>query len=383
MHSSQDLRRQVPPADDGIWLIDDEGDPIKKRGRTTCADIQSMPPGTRVHIEVNENMVPCNIPESILLGSYLGVLARDPILAPISFSDWRNKGMELFKKRMLAEVEAKFEFLANIKHWILQSLGSKWRNYKSSLKAEHWDSRPLQEIMEAVPAGVDSVQWCQIVNKWSQPQDKSIRDRLLLWQINRKRKDGSWSSEAAREKWARASEMLAEEGLTPEDGNFEANEKVFKTIMGPEHPGRVRTQGFGVTPSRYFPHSTTTRGSSSGGNTAFDRVVRLEEVVQTLQSEVRQFMKNHQGQHPLPGSSTMTTGSFTVDLMDCLNPLKVKKFASASVPGETTKSEVISGYGRVDRVDMKAGANTGGSSFSWYLDSGTTTHLTPDIQSVR
>ncbi|PKU66554.1 hypothetical protein MA16_Dca006882 [Dendrobium catenatum] len=105
MHSSQDLRRQVPPADDGIWLIDDEGDPIKKRGRTTCADIQSMPPGTRVHIEVNENMVPCNIPESILLGSYLGVLARDPILAPISFSDWRNKGMELFKKRMLAEVE--------------------------------------------------------------------------------------------------------------------------------------------------------------------------------------------------------------------------------------------------------------------------------------
>ncbi|KAI0493927.1 hypothetical protein KFK09_024054 [Dendrobium nobile] len=52
---------------------------------------------------------------------------------------------------------------------------------------------------------------------------------------------------------------------------------------------------------------------------------------------------------------SQTTGSFTVELMDCLNPLKVKKFASASVPGETTKSEVISGYGRVDRVDMKAG----------------------------
>ncbi|PKU85124.1 hypothetical protein MA16_Dca027180 [Dendrobium catenatum] len=38
-----------------------------------------------------------------------------------------------------------------------------------------------------------------------------------------------------------------------------------------------------ITPSRYFPHSTTTRGSSSGGNIAFDRVVRLEQVVQTLQ----------------------------------------------------------------------------------------------------
>ncbi|XP_028551384.1 uncharacterized protein LOC114579825 isoform X1 [Dendrobium catenatum] len=86
--------------------------------------------------------------------------------------------------------------------------------------------------MVAVPAGVDPVQWCQLVNKWSQPQDKeraaknaenakkqkcphtmgrvssirrqeemSIRDRLLLWKINRMRKDGSWSSEEARQKW--------------------------------------------------------------------------------------------------------------------------------------------------------------------------------------
>ncbi|KAL0912889.1 hypothetical protein M5K25_016303 [Dendrobium thyrsiflorum] len=177
--SSQDLRQQVPPAEDGVWLIGDEGAPIKKRGRTTCADIQSMPLGTRVHIEVNENMVPCNIPESILLGSYLG---------------------------------AKFEFPVNIKYWILQSLGVKWRNYKSSLKAAHWDSRPIQEIMEDVPRGVDPVQWCQLeraarnvenakkqtcphmmgrVSSVRRQEEMSTRDRLLLWKINRKHKDGS------------------------------------------------------------------------------------------------------------------------------------------------------------------------------------------------
>ncbi|KAH0451421.1 hypothetical protein IEQ34_018720 [Dendrobium chrysotoxum] len=103
--SSQEIRRQVPSADEEIWLIDNDGAPIKKRGQTICADIQSMLPGTRVHIEVNENMVSCNMPESILLGSYLGVVARDPILASISFSYWCNKGMESFKKRMLVEVE--------------------------------------------------------------------------------------------------------------------------------------------------------------------------------------------------------------------------------------------------------------------------------------
>ncbi|KAH0460942.1 hypothetical protein IEQ34_008517 [Dendrobium chrysotoxum] len=99
--SSKEIRRQVPPTDDRIWLI--------------------------------------------------GFVSRDPILAPISFSDWRNKGLEPFKKNMLAEVE---------------------RNFKTSLKAEHWDIRPVEEIMEAVPIGVDSVQWCQLVSKWSQPQDK-------------------------------------------------------------------------------------------------------------------------------------------------------------------------------------------------------------------
>ncbi|KAL0922681.1 hypothetical protein M5K25_006687 [Dendrobium thyrsiflorum] len=96
-----------------------------------------MPSGTWVHIKVNENMVPCNIPEFILLRSYLGVISIDPILAPISFSYWCNKGKEPFKKRILAEVEAKFDFPAHIKHWILQSLVARWHNYRTSLKADH------------------------------------------------------------------------------------------------------------------------------------------------------------------------------------------------------------------------------------------------------
>ncbi|PKU60532.1 hypothetical protein MA16_Dca028256 [Dendrobium catenatum] len=72
---------------------------------------------TRIHIELNENNIPCTIPESILPGTYLGVVARDPVLAPIAFPDWRNKGMEPYKKKMLVEVEvyifhSKFIFLS-------------------------------------------------------------------------------------------------------------------------------------------------------------------------------------------------------------------------------------------------------------------------------
>ncbi|KAL0908793.1 hypothetical protein M5K25_023302 [Dendrobium thyrsiflorum] len=325
---------QAPAPEEGIWLIDKQGNPIRRRGRTTCADIQSMPQGTRIHIEVNENNIPCNIPESILLGSYLGVVARDPILAPIAFPDWRNKGMEPFKKKMLAEVESKFEFPGHIRHWILQSLGVKWRNYKTTLKAEHWDSRPIEEILETVPAGVDQMQWCQLVSQWSKPEDQeraaknsenakkqtcphtmgrvssvrrqketAIKDRLQLWKINRMHKDGTWSSEDAMQRWTQACNLLAEEGLTPEDGNIEANERVFGIVMGPEHAGRVRTQGFGVTPTRYFPSSTNEVGGGSGSN--FEQIASLREEFSSFRDEMRQFVQQLQMNQPPNRGSEM------------------------------------------------------------------------------
>ncbi|KAI0497683.1 hypothetical protein KFK09_020916 [Dendrobium nobile] len=333
---------QIQTPNDGILLIvlctDEQGVPVRRRGRTTCIDIQNMPPGTRVHIEVNENNVPSNISESVLLGSYLGVIARDPVLAPLSFPDWRNKGLEPFKKKMLAEVESKFAFPRHIRHWILQSLGVKWRNHKTNLKAEHWDCRPIEEIMESVPAGVDATQWCHLVNQWSQPKDKeraarnaanakkqtcphtmgrvssvrrqqemAIKDRLLLWRVNRLCKDGTWSSEDANQRWIQACELLAKDELTPEDGNVEANERVFSMVMGPEHPGRVRTQGFGVTPTRYFPHSTNNGTSSCGSN--LSQIVNLKEKFReefnSLRTEMRQFMQEIRMQHPPQGSSQM------------------------------------------------------------------------------
>ncbi|KAH0470914.1 hypothetical protein IEQ34_000637 [Dendrobium chrysotoxum] len=151
-----------------------------------------MPPGTRIHIEVNENNIPCNIPESILLGTYLGVVTRDPVLAPIAFPDWRNKGMEPFKKKMLAEVE-------------------------------------------------------------------------ML-----------------------ACNLLAEEGLTPKDGNTKANERVFTIVMGPKHLGRVRTQGFGVTLTRYFPQRKSEEGGGSGSN--FGQMASLREEFRSFRdNQMREF----------------------------------------------------------------------------------------------
>ncbi|KAH0467784.1 hypothetical protein IEQ34_002817 [Dendrobium chrysotoxum] len=177
--------------------------------------------------------------------------------------------------RETLQLQSKFEFPGQIRHWILQSLGVKWRNYKTTLKAEHWDSRPIEEILEAVPAGVDQIQWCQLTQ---------------------------------------ACNLLAEEGLTPEDGNIEANERVFTIVMGPEHSGRVRTQGFGVTPTRYFPHSKNEEGGGSGSN--FGQIASLREEFKSFRDnqirdfssfrdEMRQFMQQFQKNQPPNGGSEM------------------------------------------------------------------------------
>ncbi|KAH0467785.1 hypothetical protein IEQ34_002818 [Dendrobium chrysotoxum] len=98
-------------------------------------------------------------------------------------------------------------------------------------------------------------------------------------------KDGTWSSEDAMQRWA--CNLLTEEGLTPEDGNIKDNESVFSIFMGPEHLGRVRTQGFGVMPTRYFPQSRSAEGGGSGSN--FGQIASLREEFRSFRDEMREF----------------------------------------------------------------------------------------------
>ncbi|KAH0460195.1 hypothetical protein IEQ34_010858 [Dendrobium chrysotoxum] len=66
-----------------------------------------------------------------------------------------------------------------------------------------------------------------------------------------------------------ACNLFTEKGLILEEGNIEANERVFSIVMGPKHSGRVRTQRFSITPTRYFSQS---RSEARGGN-GWKRVV--------------------------------------------------------------------------------------------------------------
>ncbi|KAL0912250.1 hypothetical protein M5K25_018212 [Dendrobium thyrsiflorum] len=83
--------------------------------------------------------------------------------------------------------------------------------------------------------------------------------------------------------------FIAEEEITPEDGNVEANEEVFSMIRGFVHHERVRPQGFDVIQTRYFPQSTTEGGSGSGSISNLDQIASLREEVFLLRAEIRDF----------------------------------------------------------------------------------------------
>ncbi|KAH0456362.1 hypothetical protein IEQ34_014269 [Dendrobium chrysotoxum] len=61
----------------------------------------------------------------------------------------------------------------------------------------------------------------------------------------------------------RACNLIAKEGLTPEEGNIEANERVFSIVMGPEHSGQSTARARIEQWSRVMRKSDGNEGPSS------------------------------------------------------------------------------------------------------------------------
>ena len=58
------------------------------RGPTLCLDVWNMPEGQQVVVETNEVGQPDG-DSACKLGNFLGTIARDGNLAPLTYSDWR------------------------------------------------------------------------------------------------------------------------------------------------------------------------------------------------------------------------------------------------------------------------------------------------------
>ncbi|WRX30286.1 hypothetical protein QQP08_022773 [Theobroma cacao] len=127
----QHFASQGPPS-----LVDDnfenEGLSTKKtRGPTRALQIHGLTENNSNFILLNTRNQPIGPTDEAVnnLSTFLGTLARNAMLAPLVYVDWRAMPQSN-QNDMWDLVKAKFDIKARAKKWVLSTIATDWRNYK-------------------------------------------------------------------------------------------------------------------------------------------------------------------------------------------------------------------------------------------------------------
>ncbi|GMI70113.1 hypothetical protein HRI_000680600 [Hibiscus trionum] len=282
---------QVPETVENIEIDGGNGRSRKSRGRTALNDLYNLPTGERVKVSRNDVGQPIGA-EAGVLGSYLGIVARNNAILPINYESWRqmpnsnkNQALELVKDKFSLEVSDDY-----VKH----ALGKKWRDNKirfwSSTKGEDRErvgvaSRQKQKFTHTV----GSKSFARIANDEQITIGTSI-GRIKLFNITHTKKDGSPITLKAAEIMEKLRGKKTEyEATASTNGSVNMEEienQVIADVLGPERYGRVRCEGSFVTATKYFgANSSQYMPSQSQSSQA--EVHRLKQQLSQFQAEVQ------------------------------------------------------------------------------------------------
>ncbi|PWA73117.1 bromodomain, putative transposase, Ptta/En/Spm [Artemisia annua] len=120
----------------------------------------------RIEIMTNELGQPVG-PEASKLTTFLGITARDGNSAPLIYPSW-VKMPEEYKENMWQKVLTTFDIDPSCRSWVLMSIRSKWRNFKSHLKSNYYDKYATdEERLANRDHRVLPDQWSFLVSQWS------------------------------------------------------------------------------------------------------------------------------------------------------------------------------------------------------------------------
>ncbi|CAL5089589.1 unnamed protein product [Urochloa decumbens] len=146
------------------------------RGCTLCLKIWTMPEGVRIPVSLNDLGQPIEN-EADTLGNFLGTIARDVILAPLTYTDWR-RFPEKNKDVMWHLVNLKFVIAPVGEIWTMKALGKKWKDWKAILKHERYDVHETdEERLADRNSRVPEEQWKCLVAYWGTEKAKAASAR--------------------------------------------------------------------------------------------------------------------------------------------------------------------------------------------------------------
>ncbi|KAA8536584.1 hypothetical protein F0562_029062 [Nyssa sinensis] len=255
------------------------------RGPTRCLEVWNRE-GKLISVATNELGQPIG-PEAPKLTNFLGTIARNGHIAPLTYVHWRVLP-DANKENMWQQVQSKFIIDPKSKSWILKSIGKKWKDWKAKLKANHYsihltDEERLADRDERVLPD----QWRILIMFWNSEEAKErsvtnkanraqqkmghttgtksfarLREeerakrpdgkepsRAELFILTRTRKNGRPVDEASSIVISQLRERAAQ--LQEASENSAAEDDIFSQVMGQDRHGRMRIYGLGPSPSDF------------------------------------------------------------------------------------------------------------------------------------
>ncbi|KAM3389233.1 hypothetical protein ACQJBY_011402 [Aegilops geniculata] len=152
-------------------------------GLKLSLEVWTLPKGVRIPVSLNTSGEPVGKAAGTL-SNFLCAIARDGVLAPLTYHDWRRVP-EKNKNIIWHIVKLKFDIPPVGELWIMKSLGKRWRSWKSFLKLQHYDTHETEEerLADRNPR-VLKEQWQFLVAYWSTEKAKAASARSKACQSN-------------------------------------------------------------------------------------------------------------------------------------------------------------------------------------------------------
>nr|XP_027120578.1 uncharacterized protein LOC113737565 [Coffea arabica] len=222
------------------------------------------------HEDIAENQIHIEEPNSTAInGKY----------APLDVTDWREMTNDK-KQDMLVLVKEKFRLPPGADFWTLKSIGKKWRNWKSALKAKYYNpNESIESQINNRDQRILKDQWRNLLAYWSLEETKNTSEKNKMSRAKKtmNHKTGKKSYAQIRKKLMKklghlpsrvdmfehcytdsngnpgnddvAATLEKVSQLPPGSNDDVGRNDAFAQVFGEDNNGRVRMYGLGVTPS--------------------------------------------------------------------------------------------------------------------------------------
>ncbi|XP_027166331.1 uncharacterized protein LOC113766326 [Coffea eugenioides] len=230
----------------------DENSQRKTRGPTYMTEIWGKPSSChRYKVRFDKDSEPVGKNKS-KFAEFLGTIARNGKYAPIDVTDWREMTTDK-KQDMLVLVKEKFRLPPGADFWTLKSIGKKWRNWKSALKAKYYNpNESIESQINNRDQRILKDQWRNLLAYWSLEETKMkklghLPSRVDMFEHCYTDSNGNPGNDDVATTLVTLKEKVSQ--LPPGSNDDVGRDDTFAQVFREDKNGRVRMYGLGVTPS--------------------------------------------------------------------------------------------------------------------------------------